>query len=181
MRKLLLVLLYVFFNSYASSDPLLVVTELSPPDQILVDGKVTGKGTEFIRAIFAKANLTPDIQMYPWARAFRLASTIQNTFIYTIARTKGRENNFHWIGPVSHFELAFVALKERDDIIINNTEEAKKYKIAMQRNDFSTDILTFTSNQKLHNNKIIRLCDIVLSVDYIKKDVLRLKIIKKRM
>jgi len=80
--------------------------------------------------------------MYPWARAFRLASTIQNTFIYTIARTRGRENNFHWIGPVSHFELAFVALKERDDIIINNTEEAKKYKIAMQRNDFSTDILT---------------------------------------
>ncbi|ENN99374.1 MULTISPECIES: transporter substrate-binding domain-containing protein [Pseudoalteromonas] len=142
MRKLLLVLLFVFFNSYASSDPLLVVTELSPPDQILVNEKVTGKGTEFIRAIFAKANLTPDIQMYPWARAFRLASTIQNTFIYTIARTKGREDNFHWIGPVSHFELAFVALKERDDIIINNTEEAKKYKIAMQRNDFSTDILT---------------------------------------
>ncbi|WP_338128466.1 hypothetical protein [Pseudoalteromonas agarivorans] len=61
MRKLLLVLLFVFFNSYASSDPLLVVTELSPPDQILVYGKVTGKGTEFIRAIFAKANLTPDI------------------------------------------------------------------------------------------------------------------------
>jgi len=80
--------------------------------------------------------------MYPWARAFRLASTIQNTFIYTIARTKERENNFYWIGPVSHFQLGFIALEERDDIIINSTEEAKKYKIAMQRNDFSTDILT---------------------------------------
>jgi polar amino acid transport system substrate-binding protein len=116
----------IFTSSQIVFDPLLVVTELSPPDQILVDGKVTGKGTEFIRAIVAKASLTPDIQRYPWARAFRLASTIQNTFIYTIAPTKGRENNFHWIGPVSHFELAFVALKERDDIIINNTEEAKK-------------------------------------------------------
>ena len=142
MRKLLLVLLFVFFSSYANTDPLLVVTELSPPDQILVNGEVAGKGTELIRAIFAKANLTPNIQMYPWARAFRLATMTENTFIYTIARTKERENNFYWIGPVSHFELAFVALKERDDIIINNTEEAKKYKIAMQRNDFSTDILT---------------------------------------
>jgi len=45
-------------------------------------------------------------------------------------------------GPVGRFELGFIGLSERDDLIINNTEQAKVYKIAMQRNDFSTQTLT---------------------------------------
>ena len=51
----------------------------------------------------------------------------------------------------------------------------KKFNNKFRKKSYSTDILTFTSNQKLHSNKSIRSCDIVLSVDYIKKDALRLK------
>nr|WP_247659589.1 transporter substrate-binding domain-containing protein [Pseudoalteromonas sp. MMG006] len=120
----------------------MVVTELAPPNQELVNGEVVGEGTQFIRDIFAQAKLKPNIQMYPWARAYKVAKELKNTFIYSLARTEKREDLFYWIGPVGRFELGFISLSSRNDIEINSTEEAKKYKIAMQRNDFSTQTLT---------------------------------------
>ncbi|TMO82382.1 amino acid ABC transporter substrate-binding protein [Pseudoalteromonas sp. S3776] len=143
MRVIVSLLLFFSFFSFASSKQILVVTELSPPHQTLVNGEVSGSGTAFIRDIFKAAGLSPDIHMYPWARAYKLATTLDNTFIYSLARTPEREAKFHWIGaPVGHFELGFISLSSRSDISISTTEDAKKYKIAMQRNDFATDTLS---------------------------------------
>ncbi|TVU77861.1 MULTISPECIES: transporter substrate-binding domain-containing protein [Pseudoalteromonas] len=140
--KYILYSLFLICSVYVQAkEPILVVTELAPPNQVLIDGEVAGEGTQFIRDIFAEADLTPNIQMYPWARAYKIADELKNTFIYSLARTVEREDKFYWIGPVERFELGFIGLSERDDLIINTTEQAKVYKIAMQRNDFSTQTL----------------------------------------
>ncbi|XQF94130.1 hypothetical protein ACOBV9_22750 (plasmid) [Pseudoalteromonas espejiana] len=119
-----------FFFSFASSKQILVVTELSPPHQTLVNGEVSGSGTAFIRDVFRAANLSPDIHMYPWARAYKVATSVNNTFIYSLARTPEREANFHWIGgPIGHFELGFISLSSRSDINISTTDDAKNIKL----------------------------------------------------
>lgn len=143
MRVFIFLLLLCSFFSAASQKQLLVVTELAPPHQVLNDGEVTGAGTEFIRQVFEAANYTANIHIYPWARAFMVASKVKNTFIYSIARTPEREKQFIWIGePIGYFELGFIALSSRQDIKVTKTEDAKSYKIAMQRHDYATKILT---------------------------------------
>ncbi|KTD91938.1 MULTISPECIES: transporter substrate-binding domain-containing protein [unclassified Pseudoalteromonas] len=142
MKYILTLFILVLSFSTLAEKPLLVVTELAPPNQVLIDGTVQGQGTQYIRDIFKQAGLTPDIQMYPWARAYKMASEEKNTFIYSIARTAERENQFQWVGEIGRFEMGFVGLSDRTDIVINNTNQAKNYKIAMQYNDFSTQTLT---------------------------------------
>jgi len=142
VKSFIYLLCFTYSLAAVAQDDYLVVTELAPPNQELVNGEVVGEGTQFIRDIFAQAKLKPNIQMYPWARAYKVAKELKNTFIYSLARTAEREDLFYWIGPVGRFELGFISLSSRNDIEINSTEEAKRYKIAMQRNDFSTQTLT---------------------------------------
>lgn len=142
MKPFIYLLCLTYCLASVAQDDYLVVTELAPPNQELVNGEVVGEGTQFIRDIFTQAKLKPSIQMYPWARAYKVAKELKNTFIYSLARTAEREDLFYWIGPVGRFELGFISLSSRNDIEIKSTEEAKRYKIAMQRNDFSTQTLT---------------------------------------
>ncbi|MDO6463500.1 substrate-binding periplasmic protein [Pseudoalteromonas carrageenovora] len=178
-----------------AKDSYLVVTELAPPNQVLVDGQVMGPSTELIREIFKNAKLSPDIRMYPWARAYKVARELKNTFIYSLARTPEREDKFYWIAPIGHFKLGFIALSERDDIHIKNTQQAKSYKIAMQRNDFSTQTLmelgfnvVLTSDiQKSYNLLLAKKVDLIVDdplfmrqmSDYLKLDPEYLKFVYK--
>ncbi len=58
MNYLRLYLLIIFLSWPALCTPTLtVVTELSPPNQTLINNQVTGESTELVKAIFAKANL----------------------------------------------------------------------------------------------------------------------------
>ena len=65
------------------------------------------------------------------------------------------------------YEINFLLTNNKKIKFLN-----KKY-----RNIFKpTDILTFSSLQKIDNNENIKLCDIVLSAEFIKKDSLKMNI-----
>lgn len=125
----------------AAQEPLRVVTELSPPHQTLVNGEVAGISTDLVRAVLAEADISAQIELYPWARAFRIASSRPNILIYNMARTPERENAFQWIGTVAAYQLGFVGLTHRSDIIIASVDDARQYTIAVQRDDLSADFL----------------------------------------
>ncbi|MCF6437729.1 transporter substrate-binding domain-containing protein [Pseudoalteromonas sp. MMG022] len=120
---------------------LTVVTELSPPNQTYDNGVVGGTSTELVKQIVSKASLDADYHLYPWARAFKVASERKNTLIYSMAKTPLREQNFHWIGPVARFELGFVTNSYRQDVKIEALEDAKKYRLAVQRGDIAAEKL----------------------------------------
>jgi polar amino acid transport system substrate-binding protein len=61
--------------------------------------------------------------------------------IYSIAKTPAREDSFHWIGPVAVFHLGFVTNRYREDIKIQSLEDARQYKIAVQRGDIAEGTL----------------------------------------
>lgn len=132
----------LFFScSLSAQPPLRVVTELSPPHQTLHDGEVAGLSTELVKAILATAGVSAGIELYPWARSFRIASSQANVLIYNIARTPEREAQFHWIGTVAAYQLGFVALTHRSEITINQLTDASRFSIAVQRDDLAAHYL----------------------------------------
>ncbi|WP_462159609.1 substrate-binding periplasmic protein [Pseudoalteromonas sp. GB56] len=114
-----------------------MVTELSPPNQILINGKVAGSSTDIVRHVLQEADIDSHIRVYPWARAFHIAKRTPNTLLYSVAKTPERESQFHWLGKVAFFRLGFVSLSERSEIKITQLEDAKPYRIAVQRGDIS--------------------------------------------
>lgn len=129
-----------------------VVMEVSPPHQTLEQGKPGGLTTAVVQEMLAHARITPSIEVYPWARAFKIATTTPNVLIYNMARTKERENNFIWIGEVASYRFAFVKLAKREDVHVNQLSDAKNFVTGTQRDDFSADFLTsqgFTLGQHL--------------------------------
>jgi polar amino acid transport system substrate-binding protein len=125
------------FASYADLPAVRVVTELSPPHQTVEDGKVAGVSTQIVEATLKQAGLASRIEMYPWARAFYIATSSPNVLIYNMARTAARENEFHWIGPVANYRLGLVRLTERTDLTPNHIKDLGSAVIAVQRDDFS--------------------------------------------
>lgn len=118
-----------------------VVTELSPPHQTLVAGQVDGYSTQLVKAILQQANVSASIEMYPWARAYKMALQRSDTLIYNMARTAEREPLFHWIGPVASYRLGFVKLSHRQDIQLNTLADARQHSIAVQRHDVAETFL----------------------------------------
>lgn len=150
--KLLLGLLYCLSFTVAAVAPLRVVTELSPPHQTIQQGEVAGLSTALVKAVLAEAKLEARIEIYPWARSFRIARSQPNVLIYNMARTAERENEFHWIGTVAAYQLGFVALSHRKDIKIEKLQDAKAFTIAVQRDDLSANFLInngFAQGQQL--------------------------------
>ena len=143
MNRFQLFILIFFLSWPAFSTPTLtVVTELTPPNQTLINNQVTGDSTELVKAIFAKANLQANIELYPWARAYNMALKKPNTLIFSMAKTPEREALFHWIGEIATYQMGFVKLSSRSDINITSNEQAKQYKIAVQRHDLAAQRLT---------------------------------------
>lgn len=152
MLKLFLLVVSCLSCSVAAKASLRVVTELSPPHQTLVAGEVAGLSTELVRATLTKAGVAAPIEMYPWARSFRIAQSQPDVLIYNMARTAEREQQFHWIGTVAAYELGFVALSHRSDIRVSSLNDAAGYTIAVQRDDLAANFLMqngFNTGQQL--------------------------------
>ena len=134
---------YLFFCSQmqpAFAD-LTVVTEIAPPSQTFENNHIGGLATDLVREILNRAQLQANFQIYPWARSYKLALNNANTLIYSIGKTPEREQAFIWLLPVAKFELGFVKLSHRDDILVNSVSDAKRYIVAVQRDDLATKYL----------------------------------------
>ncbi|NDI85348.1 substrate-binding periplasmic protein [Undibacterium crateris] len=120
-------------SCHAHSAELTIVTEHLPPLSYEEHGVVTGYSTEIVNAILRNANLQAPIQVLPWARAYQLAQTQANTLIFSMTRTKEREQEFVWIGPVSPRQIHLYKLKSRKDIQIRAPADMRAYKIGLVR------------------------------------------------
>lgn len=145
--KSAMLLCFSLSASAHAAEPLRVVLEVSPPHQTLDNGKVGGLTTTVVEAMLQHAGLTPVYEVYPWARAFRIAATTPDVLIYNMARTPDREAQFEWIGIVNSYKFGFVKLRERKDIKVGQLADIKHYVIGAQRDDFSAEWLRDVAKQ----------------------------------
>jgi polar amino acid transport system substrate-binding protein len=121
----------------ANASEVMVVTEQSPPYQTLVNDEVAGSATETVKRFLAEAGVSADFAMYPWARAYKKASTDANTLIYAMAKSPERLPKFHWLIPVSDYDFGLVTTNDGKPVSIQDWTQLKKHRIAVQRDDIA--------------------------------------------
>ncbi len=117
------------------------VTEEFAPFNYTENGKVTGYSTRVVEEMLRRAGLSYELNSYPWSRSYKLAQTLPNVVIFTLARTPERENAFQWIGTLGKRRLYLYKLASRKDIQVESIDEAKKYWISVNREDAAEKLL----------------------------------------
>lgn len=120
------VLLCPIAPARAADATIQVVTEEWPPyDYAGRDGEAAGLNTEIVRATLAQAGISGKIVVYPWARALFLARNRPNTLIFSLSRSKERENRFIWIGELMRRNDWFYRAVGRRSIAPGSIDEIK--------------------------------------------------------
>jgi polar amino acid transport system substrate-binding protein len=117
------------------------VTEEFAPFNYTENGKVTGYSTQVVEEMFRRAGVTYELHSYPWSRTYKLAQTLPNVVIFTLARTPEREKEFQWIGALAKRRLYLYKLASRQDLKADNIEGARKYWVAVNRDDAAEKLL----------------------------------------
>ncbi|MFQ3195813.1 MAG: polar amino acid transport system substrate-binding protein [Colwellia sp.] len=136
---LALILLWVALPISANKSPFIhIVTENLPPYQIVTQNKtLSGFAVDIIKETMARSHYTYSMKYYPWVRSYNLAQVKANHCIFSVARLKSRENMFKWVGPISNVNNTAMWARKGRHIKISNLNDAKKYIIAVNRNDFT--------------------------------------------
>jgi Bacterial extracellular solute-binding proteins, family 3 len=109
-----------------------VLVGLDPPNSFFDEtGQVVGSAVSQVRAFMELSGLNFEINLMPWARAYREVTRRHDTLIFNIGRTMEREDQFHWILPLSTFVDSLVSRNTpemeritRDDILAGTYQAA---------------------------------------------------------
>lgn len=126
--------------SLFAENKLLLVTENYPPFNMEKQGKIIGMSTDVIREILKRKKIEYTIELYPWARAYKMGLEEKNTVVFSITRTPEREDLFKWVGPLISNDWVFFA-KKGSKIKITNLEDAKKHTVGVYNGDAVSEFL----------------------------------------
>lgn len=143
LRFSLALLLLPFPASSVELDELRFLTEEYPPYNFTQDGQKMGISIDLLIAA-AKSqgvDLTlDDIEVHPWARAYRTALIKPDAVLFSTTRTSHREHLFKWVGPLSSTRIVAMAKKSRG-IKIKAALDFFQYKIGVIRDDVGEQLL----------------------------------------
>lgn len=165
MKKIFVIVASVFLLSVqvALSQELTILTENMPPLNYVENGVLVGPSVEIVREIQRRVGSHEPIQVYPWARAYKMSLEQENVVLFGMTHTEGRHDQFKWIGPLATKRDILVA-KKGSGITINSLEDAKKVKsIGTLRDDTRERLLEslgFTnlepvSDEQLNAKKLV--------------------------
>jgi polar amino acid transport system substrate-binding protein len=104
---------------------LTIVTEDAPPSTIVRGETLTGSSVEVVREIQKRTGDSSRIEVYPWARAYTMATSEPDVVLFAATRTSEREPLFTWIGPVMRVKWAFFGMAGKARPLAS-LEDAKK-------------------------------------------------------
>lgn len=105
-----------------------ITTENNPPFNYQDGQSVTGLSSEILLEMGRHSGIPLNIQVLPWARAYRTALIQPDTCVYSTVRLAEREASFKWVGPLSVNKWALFA-KSDFNKSINTIDDAKTYRI----------------------------------------------------
>ncbi len=117
MKKIYMVFLFlllltsVFSQSFTN---LVFYTEDFPPFSFLSDKKIQGISVDVLYKLIEKSNVNRtdiNLQLIPWARAYRYLQNTPMTCLFTTSRTPAREGLFYWVGPINTSKLVLIGKK----------------------------------------------------------------------
>ena len=144
MRKIkkILLTLVLLGSSLSASQNIKLMTEIFPPFQYKVEGKLVGLSVEIVAAMQKKMGTKNKLKVFPWTRGVKIVDVKKNTAIFSMLRTKERENKYKWVGPLTSMKLVFFK-KKGSPIVLNSIEDAKKVgKIGVAKKVANYEMLT---------------------------------------
>ena len=150
--KIFTIFYTIFYLSTTHATSLTIVTEHLAPFQIVTADSITGFSTEIVKATLDKSGFDYKIEAYPWSISFNRTVQESNICIYSLTRIPERESLFQWIGHITTSTVSFYTLKNKP-LIIDNLNDAKKYKIAVIKDDVTHHFLLskgFVENKNLY-------------------------------
>ncbi|MBU2924984.1 transporter substrate-binding domain-containing protein [Colwellia sp. 4_MG-2023] len=129
-----LVLYFCIFSLSAQEAILEVYTEDAYPLQYEEDGKIVGPATALIEKVLKEANINYEIIIQPWARVYNTALLQPNVLIYSLARTKEREDLFSWLGPIQKVNYALYGFEGIKLTATDSFETINNFSLAVGRN-----------------------------------------------
>lgn len=128
--------LYLMLCTNVLSHDIQVVTENWPPFNYQnTQGEVVGSITSHVKEILSLSALSHEINLYPWARTYKLAESKKNHLIYSLYKTPEREKHFHWFCPIAPSIKLHLIKLSTSDINITHYTQAKAYKVGVVRKD----------------------------------------------
>jgi polar amino acid transport system substrate-binding protein len=134
------VLIFLSCGLAHSQDGLQLMTEDYPPLNYVEDGHLKGPSVDIVIEIQKILNQTTTIEVYPWARGYKLIEYQDNMALFSTARTPQRENLFKWVGPLAIKKYAFFARKG-SGIKLTNIHDAKSFMVGVQRDGVNDHFL----------------------------------------
>lgn len=124
----------------AMAQKVAVVTEEMAPYNFFdeKDKAVSGLSTEIVHEVLRRAKLDYQIDIYPWARSYRMAQDTPNVAIYSMGRNEEREKMFKWVGLLVNREVFLYKLKGRPEVAANSVADLKAYKLGGIRDGVRT-------------------------------------------
>ena len=148
--------LLLLIVSVCKSEELLILTEDLPPLNYIENGQLVGPSVDIVKEIQNRIGSTEPIQVYPWARAYKIAMERENVVLFGTAHTPNRQNLFKWVGPLAIKRDILVARKDAP-FTIDTLEDAKQVgSLGTLRDDTRQEFLLengFTNLQPVSDDK----------------------------
>ncbi|MCL9780762.1 transporter substrate-binding domain-containing protein [Vibrio sp. S4M6] len=119
---------YIFFLFLCFpllAEPLKIYTINEPPLNIVKGKTKEGIAVDVVNEIIKRNNLHAQIEYRPWPRAYQDLLNDKNVVLFSISKTKSRENLFKWVGPIAQKNMVLYARKNAE-IDIQSLQEAKQ-------------------------------------------------------
>jgi polar amino acid transport system substrate-binding protein len=138
-RRLVLVsvILCLILPRLAAGQPLKIITDPYPPFGYVKDGEIVGCTVDLIKLLLKRTGIDGKFVMYPWARAYKMAQKEKDILIYQLAYSEERDRLFQLVGPIYHSTDWLWKLKIRKDIVLQNLEDARQYRVGTVRDYFT--------------------------------------------
>ncbi len=101
-----------------------LLTEELPPINYSESGEVKGQAVDIVREIMRRLDLSLDITVMPWSRAYNTALNETHVALFSTVRTPERENQFKWVGKLGSNETVLYG-RRGDSLRIESIEDAR--------------------------------------------------------
>ncbi|MBB4955272.1 polar amino acid transport system substrate-binding protein [Agrobacterium vitis] len=142
------ILLLMLATTVVAQDRITFTTEDYPPYNFVENGVYKGIGYDQIILIMQETGIDYTIELMPWARAYALAQSDPNTCVFTAAHTPERDSLFKWVEPLG-LDRNVMTSKAGSGIHIDNIEQARRYRIGTQRDDYTEAFLRQNGFEKI--------------------------------
>ena len=130
-------------SSQSFANKIWVLTHLEPPfSQSNERGKLTGYAVELVQGILTEAGMRQQILSAPWQRILVESKMKSDVLVFSLARTQQREDNFHWISPITQNAYSVFGRKSsQQNTSINTFEQLPpQSRIAVLAGDFREQV-----------------------------------------